>query len=255
MPRFLISLSDPEPELGALAVAVLPGPQPQDVPLPVHGHAQRQVDRPVGDLALADLHLDRVHEHHRVHRIQRPRLPFRHPVHDPVGDRGNGLLRHLRPVDFLQVRGDLPVGQPFRGQGNDHFLHAGQPPLPLSDNFRLEAGIPVPRHRDLHRPGLGDYRLRPAPIAGIAAVPPGRVVLAIAEVVVHLALERALDDHLGQLPQQAALAGQLQPAGPGPLGELAQQLLISRRQLRPVLAPVLCHVSHLVSPPSRELHR
>ena len=46
-----------------------------------------------------------------------------------------------------------------------------------------------------------------------------------------------------------------QPARPGPLGKLAQQLLISRRQLRFGLAPVLCHVSHVVSPLSLELHR
>ena len=40
-----------------------------------------------------------------------PGLPFRHPVHHPVGNRGNGLLRDLRPVDLLQLRGDLPVGE------------------------------------------------------------------------------------------------------------------------------------------------
>ena len=56
-------------------------------------------------------------------------------------------------------------------------------------------------------------------------------MLAVAEVIVQLALQRALDDHLRQPPQQAALAGQLQPAGAGPLGELAHQLLVGRRQL------------------------
>jgi hypothetical protein len=82
-----------------------------------------------------------------------------------------------------------------------------------------------------------------------------RVVLAVAEVVIQLAFQGALDDHLGQPAEQPALAGQPQPARPGPLGKLAQQLLISRRQLRFGLAPVLCHVSHLVSPLSLELHR
>jgi hypothetical protein len=74
-------------------------------------------------------------------------------------------------------------------------------------------------------------------------------------VVIQLAFQGALDDHLGQPAEQPALAGQPQPARPGPLGKLAQQLLISRRQLRFGLAPVLCHVSHLVSPLSLELHR
>ena len=67
---------DAEPELGALPVAVLPGPQTQHVPCPVGRDAQGQVNRPVGDLALADLHLDGVDEHHRVNRLQRPALPF-----------------------------------------------------------------------------------------------------------------------------------------------------------------------------------
>ena len=74
-------------------------------------------------------------------------------------------------------------------------------------------------------------------VAGIAAVAAFRVMLAIAEMVVQLAFQGALDDHFGQLAQQPALTGQLQPAGAGPLGELAQHLLISRRQLRSGLVP------------------
>src|ERR1700677_4404597 len=44
-----------------------------------------------------------------------------------------------------------------------------------------------------------------------------------------------LDHHLGQLAEQPARAGQLQPAAAGPLGKLAQDLLVGRRQLRLVL--------------------
>ncbi len=84
---------------------------------PVRGDAQREVDGPVGDLALADLHVDRVDENHRVHRIQRTVLPFCHPLHHPVGNRGDGLLGDLRAVDLRQMRGDLAVRQPFRRQG------------------------------------------------------------------------------------------------------------------------------------------
>src|SRR5215475_8553959 len=81
-----------EPELGAFPVAVLPGPQAEDVPLAVHGDAQGQVDGPVGDLALADLHVNGVDEDHRVHRIEGTVLPVRHAFHDPVGDRADRLL-------------------------------------------------------------------------------------------------------------------------------------------------------------------
>jgi hypothetical protein len=74
-----------------------------------------------------------------------------------------------------------------------------------------------------------------------------RVVLAVAEVVIQLAFQGALDDYLGQPAEQPALAGQPQPARPGPLGKLGQQLLISRRQLRFGLAGSLSRQSSGVS--------
>jgi hypothetical protein len=81
-------------------------------------------------------------------------------------------------------------------------------------------------------------------VAGIAAIPPRRVVLAVAEVVIQLAFQGTLDHHLGQLAQQPALARQLQPAGAGPLGKLAQQLLIRRQQLARLLALACRHIRH-----------
>ena len=63
--------------------------------------------------------------------------------------------------------------------------------------------------------------------------------MSVAQVIVELALQRALDDHLGQPAQQPPLAGELQPVGAGPLGQLPQQLLIGRRQLRLALALTL----------------
>src|SRR5690349_2191898 len=69
-------------------------------------------------------------------------------------------------------------------------------------------------------------------------------MLAITKVIIQLAFQRTLDHHLGQLAQQPALAGQLQPARAGPLGKLPQQLLISGRELRPVLVLATRHVYH-----------
>jgi len=51
------------PVLGALTAFA--GPQPQDVALAVHADADDHVDRPVGDLALADLDVDGVDEQER----------------------------------------------------------------------------------------------------------------------------------------------------------------------------------------------
>ena len=142
------------------------------------------------------------------------------------------------------MRADLAVRQPLRRQGNDEIVNSGQPPLPFGDDFRLEAGIAVPRHGDLHRPSLGEHILRAVAVAGIPAIAPGRVVLAIAEVIIELPLQGAFDHHLGQLPQQPALTGQLQPARAGPLGKLTQYLLIGSRQLHRHLALAGRHVIH-----------
>jgi hypothetical protein len=51
-------------------------------------------------------------------------------------------------------------------------------------------------------------------------------MLAIAEMVVHLALQRGLDHHLGQPAQQPVLTGQPQALGPRPPRQLCNQLLL-----------------------------
>ena len=161
-------------------------------------------------------------------------------LHKEVGNSGNGLLRDLGAVDLGEVRGDLPVREPYRGQGNDHLIDRGQPPLTFGEDFRLEAGMPVQRHADIHRAGMGNYRLGPVAVAGIAAVAAFRVILSVGEMVIQLAFQCTLDHDRGQAAQQPALAGQLQPAGAGPSGQLAQHLLIGDGELSLGPVPVLC---------------
>src|SRR5260370_35953077 len=179
-------------------VAVRGGPEAEQVTRGVWGDAQGEVDGPAGDLALADLHVNGAGEDHRVNGVQWPALPFRQAFHDPVGDRGNGLLGDLGAVHLGQVRGDLPVGEPFRRQGNHYLIDAGEPPLPFGDDFRLEVGIAVSRHRELHWPGLRNHRLRAVAVAGIAAVAAFRVVLAAAEGAIPRAFPGALCGPVGQ---------------------------------------------------------
>jgi hypothetical protein len=52
------------PVLGALAAVA--GPQPQDLPGALDRDGQGHADRAVGDLAVADLHMDSVDEDHAV---------------------------------------------------------------------------------------------------------------------------------------------------------------------------------------------
>jgi hypothetical protein len=129
------------------------------------------------------------------------------------------------------VGGHLAGGQPLGRQGDHQLVHPGQAPLALAHDPRLERGVPVARDVDLHRPDLGQHRLGPVPVAGVAAITPDGVVAVVAEVVGDLALQRGLHQPLRQLGQQPCFAGQRQPAGTGPPGQPSDQLLIDGVQL------------------------
>lgn len=59
-------------------------------------------------------------------------------------------------------------------------------------------------------------------------------MLAIAQMIIHLTVERGLDDPLGQLAKQAALTSQPQAPHSGTISQLLNKLLIGHiRQGRP----------------------
>jgi hypothetical protein len=81
---------DLQPVLGALTTVT--GPDPENVPGALDRDGHRNIDRAVGDLAIANLDVDGVHEDDRVNAVQRAGLPFHHALHHLVRDRGDGLL-------------------------------------------------------------------------------------------------------------------------------------------------------------------
>ena len=58
--------------------------------------------------AVADLRDQRIDEHHRVDRLQRPVLPLPHLLQRPVGDPRDRVMRQLHPRRLPQVPGDIP---------------------------------------------------------------------------------------------------------------------------------------------------
>jgi hypothetical protein len=101
--------------------------------------------------------------------------------------------------------------------------------LPLAHDRRLEASVPVARNLDLDRPDLGEHRLGPGAVAGIAAVAAHRIVLVIAQVRTHLGLERGLEHRLRQPGQQTTRPDELNPLGASLLDELLRQLQLINR--------------------------
>ena len=97
-----------------------------------------------------------------------------------------------------------------------HLVHPSQALLPLLDDLRLEGAVAVAGHGYLHRADVGRHRLGACAVAGVAAVLTRGVVLVTAEMVGDLALQGGLQQPLGQLLEQSALAGQLQALGLSP---------------------------------------
>ena len=89
-PRFLISVSTESQNFAPFAA--VSGPQPEDVAFAVDADADRDVDRPVRDLPVTDLDVDRVDEHHRVDPVQGPVLPLGHLADDLLRDPRDGVL-------------------------------------------------------------------------------------------------------------------------------------------------------------------
>ena len=148
--------------------------------------------------------------------------------------------------------------RPFADSESTMLVHPGQAPLPLRDDLRLEACRPGRGAPSISTgPTSVSTVLARCPLRELPPFLPGRVVLVVAEVVGDLALQRGLQHPLGQLLQQPALAGQLQPALAGLLGQPGDQLLVHRVQpaarrahrprARPGPRPLLGHhVSHRV---------
>jgi hypothetical protein len=253
---------DGEPELGGLAGGRA-DPQAQDLLSAVAVDADRHIDRPVGHHPVADLHHQRIDEDHRVDAVQRPGLPLRELVHHRVSDPGDQVRGHLHAVDLAQVRADVAGGHPARIQRDDPLIEALQPGLALAHDLRLEGPVAVPGHRQVDGADIGQHGLAGGAVAVVAAAPPGRVVLVIAQVAGHLLSQSPLQHRLSDLGQQAVRAEQLDALGRRLAQQLIGQLLIDQRPALRALAigfaghhrSVLHHVSFREPPFLRPIVR
>jgi len=106
------------------------------------------------------------------------------------------------------VSGDLTGRQPLCRERQYDLIDTSQPALTLLDDLWLERAVRIARYLDLDRPDLGEHRLGPDAVTGVAAAPPHRIVLVIAQVLGHLRIQRGLEHVLGQLVEQPIRANQ-----------------------------------------------
>ena len=104
---------------------------------------------------------------------------------------------------------DVPGGHPPPVHGNDLVVEAFEPPLMFPDDLRLELAVPVPGDIDLQIALVSQESFLAFSVSGIAAVPAGRVVLGIAEMLIHLGTHGFFYDFLTKQFEQSVLAGDL----------------------------------------------
>jgi len=148
---------------------------------------------------VADLYPDRVEEHQRMGRIERAGLPCGDLLEYGVGDGRYQVRRNVDAVHIAQMPGDLPGAHAVRVHRDDLVVEAWKAALIFGDQLRVEPALPVARHIDVDVAGVGHHRL--AAIAIPAVVRFGFV----AQVMIHLGIERAFRQRLLQGIEQAAL--------------------------------------------------
>src|SRR6266496_3094499 len=127
------------------------------------------------------------------------------------------------------MRRDLPGSQSLRSERDHQLIDTGESALALLDDLRLERPITIARDVDLDLANLGQDRLRAASVARVALVATLGRVLRIAEVVLHLHLERGLEHRLRQIAQKTARTNELRTLRPRACDQLLRELLIHRR--------------------------
>ena len=193
-----------------LAPLDLLDPEPQHLLLALAGDRQRQVDRLVPDQSLvADLDPERVEEHNRIDRIQRPPMLLAHLLEHRVGHPADQVRRHRDAVELPQVTLDIAHRHATRIERQDAIVEAVEAALALGHDHRFEAAVAIARHRKRHLAVLGQYRLVRMAVAAVARAPARRVALLVAQVLAQLGAQRTLQKRLLQLPEQPVVAQQV----------------------------------------------
>jgi hypothetical protein len=88
-------------------------------------------------------------------------------------------------------------------------VKAVEPRLALGDQLRFEAAGPIAGNRDLDLPVLGQDGLSARPVTAVAAAPPRRIALLVAQVLGQLGPQCPLDQGLLELLEKPVLPGQV----------------------------------------------
>ena len=236
----------PQPVLGALAVAVA-DPDAQHMLAAVEIDAHSEIGGPVGDVAVADLDVQRVDEDDRIDSIEGPAAPRLELVEHPVGDTADQVTGHLHAVDLAQMGRHVAHGHAPGVQGDDLVVEPFQARRALGHDPRLKGAVAVPGSVHVHSADVGVHPLGRGAVARVARPRPRRVALLIAQMISQLLRERPLEHRLGELGQKPVRAEQFGALGADAFHHRLQRLVrhqrrrVRRRPRRQPLSIILSH--------------
>jgi len=143
----------------------------------------------------ADLDPQRVEEHQRIDRLQRPGLPGGDLVENGIRHRADEVGRNLDAVQFAQVADDLPGAHAARVHRHNLVVEAGKPALVLGDELGIEGRLPVAGDLQLDPAGLGGHPLAHITIPAVAGLLRGQVMI-------HLGIQGPLGQSLLEIIEQ-----------------------------------------------------
>ena len=205
-------------------------PDSQDVFDAVGVDADRDVRRLVAHVRpVADLDDERVEVEHRVELLQRPGLPGFDPLEHRIGDLADRLAGQLGAQRALQVGLDVADRHPAGVEADDLLVQPAQAALALGDQPGGEAGVPVAGHVQAQRPDLAGDRLGCRAVAAVGTAPPRRVPGRIAQMVGELGGQPPLQHRFDHLGEEAAFAGQPDPAVGGAVDQLVEPAVVGEQ--------------------------
>ena len=117
-------------------------------------------------------------------------------IQDGIDDGRDQAWRDFDSVNLFQVSLNLPLCHPARVQRNNLLIEAVKARLVLLDQLRFKVRVAVTRNINLDLPAFTTHRLWRDPIARVAGVVTGSVMLLIAEMMGQLTIKGTFDESL-----------------------------------------------------------
>src|SRR4029453_1066538 len=150
-------------------------------------------------LVLADLHHQGVEEDDWINVVQRSGLPCLDLIHYGVGDVRDQGRRNIRAVDVLQLALDVADRHAPSVHRQDLVIKPLQAGLTLWYYLWFEFTIPVARNSETEFSLVAEHSLLAVAVSAILTALAGALALLIAQVIVHLGFQAALDKGLREL--------------------------------------------------------